>query len=217
MKVVELAGTGDSWSFRQLPRALADLGLTPKHVLHVGANLGQEVVDYRRAGIERITLVEPDPEAAAALRAAYPDLSVLEVACATSAGTGQLRRADDASVWSTLATTPLPHGKAVTSQVDVTVVTVADIQGDSDRRDIDMLVIDTQGTELDVLRSADLTRLSLVVIETQNIDPAQHAGYFPDVERYMAGHGWKPALQWLHEARHQYFASFADTFFTAAQ
>lgn len=211
MKVVELAGTGDSWSFRQLPKALADLGMTPKHVIHVGANLGQEVVDYRRAGIEAITLVEPDPDAAAALRAAYPDLAVLEVACATETGTAMLRRADDASVWSTLATTALPHGKAVTSEVPVEVVTVADIQGDAD-----MLVIDTQGTELDALRSADLTRLSLVVVETQNIDPLQHAGFFPDVEAYMAGQGWIPALQWLHEAQHQYFASFADTFFVAA-
>jgi FkbM family methyltransferase len=211
VRVVELAGTGDSWSFRQLPQALAELGLAPKHVIHVGANLGQEVADYRRAGIERITLVEPDPDAAAALRAAYPDLPVLEVACATTAGSAMLRRADDASVWSTLATTALPHGKAVTSEVPVQVVTVADIQGDAD-----MLVVDTQGTELDALMSADLTRLTLVVIETQNINSAQHAGYYPDVAAYMAGHGWVPALQWLHEAQHQYFASFADTFFVAA-
>lgn len=211
MKVVELAGTGDSWSFRQLPQALAELGLTPRHVLHVGANLGQEVVDYRRAGVQNITLVEPDPEAAAELRTAYPDLAVLEVACATTPGAAMLRRADDASVWSTLATTALPHGKTVTSEVAVAVVTVAEIQGDAD-----MLVIDTQGTELDALMSADLTRLSLVVIETQNIDALQHAGYFPDVAAYMASHGWTPALQWLHEAQHQYFASFADTFFVAA-
>ena len=211
MRVVELAGTGDSWSFRQLPQALAELGITPKHVIHVGANLGQEVVDYRRSGIQNITLVEPDPDAAAALRATYPDLPVLEVACATAPGTATLRRADDASVWSTLATTALPHGKTVTSEVPVTAVTIADIQGDAD-----MLVIDTQGTELDALRSADLTRLSLVVIETQNVDPLQHAGYFPDVEAHMAAHNWIPALQWLHEAQHQYFASFADTFFVAA-
>lgn len=211
MKIVELAGTGDSWSFRQLPKALSEVGLAPRHVLHVGANLGQEVVDYRRAGIEAITLVEPDPDAAAALRAAYPDLTVLEVACATTPGSAMLRRADDASVWSTLATTDLPHGKTVTSEVPVQVVTVADIQGDAD-----MLVIDTQGTELDALMSADLTRLDLVVIETQNVDPLAHAGFFPDVAAHMAAQGWIPALQWLHEAQHQYFASFADTFFVAA-
>jgi FkbM family methyltransferase len=210
VKVVELAGTGDSWSFRRLPQALADLGLTPKHVLHVGANLGQEVPDYRRAGIEQVTLVEPDPDVAATLRETYPDLPVLEVACATQPGTALLSRATDASVWSTLATTPLPHGKAITSRVEVKVVTVAEIQGDAD-----MLVVDTQGTELDALMSADLSRLSVVVIETQNIDPNQHAGYFPHVRDYMAGHGWVPALQWLHEAPRQYFASFADTFFVA--
>ena len=192
-----------------MPQALAELGLSLKHVIHVGANLGQEVPDYRRAGIERITLVEPDPDTAAKLRAAHPDLPVLEVACATQPGTGLLSRADNADVWSTLATTPLPHGKTVTSRVQVTLVTVAEIQGDAD-----MLVVDTQGTELDALMSADLTRLSLVVIETQNIDPHQHAGYLPDVVAYMAGHGWAPALQWLHEAQGQYFASFADTFFT---
>jgi FkbM family methyltransferase len=210
VKIIQLAGTGDSWTFRRLPQALADLGLAPKHVIHVGANIGQEVPDYRRAGIERITLVEPDPDTAARLRAAHPDLSVLEVACASQPGTGLLSRARNADVWSTMATTPLPHGKTVTSQVKVTVQTVAEIQGDAD-----MLVVDTQGTELDALMSADLTTLSLVVVETQNIDPSQHAGYFPDVAAYMAEHGWTPALQWLHEAQGQYFASFADTFFVA--
>ena len=210
MKVVHLSGTGDQWTFHRLPAALADLGVFPRHVLHVGANLGQEVPDYRDAGIERITLVEPDPETAEILRGGFPDLAVLEVACGTQAGQGTLRRADGASVWSTLATSPLPHGMAVTDEAPVRVVTVAEVQGDAD-----MLVIDTQGTELDALKSADLSSLQLVVIETHNSgDPAAHAGNFHDVEAYMRTQGWEPVLQWLHEEQGgAWFATFADTFF----
>lgn len=213
MKVEVLAGSGDQWTFRRLPQALAELDVQPRHVIHVGANLGQEVPDYRRAGIERITLVEPDPDTAAKLRDAYPDLPVLEVACASAAGEGSLRRADGADVWSTLATSPMPHGMAVANQVPVKVVTLAEIQGDAD-----MAVIDTQGTELDVLASADLSRLKLVVIETHDSgDPNAHAGNLPDVVAHMVERGWVPVLQWLHERQtSDWFATYGDTFFTPA-
>ena len=210
MKVVHLSGTGDAWTFHRLPAALADLDIRVRHVVHVGANLGQEVPDYRAAGIEQITLVEPDPESALAIRETYPELSVLQIACGTAAGMGKLRRAEGASVWSTLATSPMPHGMSVTDEADVDVVPLSECQGDAD-----MAVIDTQGTELDVLHSADLSRLRLVVIETHDSgDPNAHAGNFLDVCECMAEQGWIPVLQWLHEEQGSaWFATYADTFF----
>jgi FkbM family methyltransferase len=211
---VNLHGTGDQWSFRRLPETLAQLDLHPKHVLHVGANLGQEVPDYRRAGIERITLVEPDPDTAAKLREAYPDLPVIEAACGTAAGAGVLRRIAGADVWSTLATSPMPHDYEVTDESPVTVLTVAQVQAEAGS--VDMLVIDTQGTELDALRSADLSTVAVVVIETQEVSQSAHAGYWPDVAAYMANCGWKPVVQWRHETPGEYFATFADTFFIPA-
>jgi FkbM family methyltransferase len=209
VKVVHLSGTGDAWTFHRLPEA-PELDIHPRHVIHVGANLGQEVPDYRAAGIGTITLVEPDPETAMHLRETYPELPVLQIACGTDFGTGRLRRAVDAGVWSTLATSPMPHGMAVTSEVDVDVVPLAECQGDAD-----MAVIDTQGTELDALRSADLSRLALVVIETHDSgDPNAHAGSFPEVCQYMDKQGWAPVLQWLHEEQGSaWFATYADTFF----
>lgn len=205
-----LSQTGDQWTFHRLPKVLSELGIQPRHVIHVGANLGQEVPDYRAAGIEQITLVEPDPDTAIKLRQAYPDLPVLEVACGTTPGDGLLRRAENADVWSTLATSPMPHGMQVTDETPVMVVTVAQIQGDAD-----MAVIDTQGTELDALASADLGRLKLVVVETHDSgDPEAHAGNFPDVVAYMAEQGWAPVYQWLHEKQgSDWFATYADTFF----
>lgn len=217
MKLVDLSGTSDRWTFHRLPEALAELGVAPAHVLHLGANLGQEVPDYRRAGIGRITLVEPDPDSAAKLRGLFganPDITIIEAACGTQAGTGMLRRTDGADVWSTLATTPLPHGRQVTSTVPVQVHTVAEIQGDAD-----MLVIDTQGTELDVLQSSDLSTVKVVIIETHaSGDPHAHAADFDQTVAYMATVGWRPALQWRHERpSSSWFATFSDTFFVPSK
>lgn len=61
MRVVDLHAAGYAWTFGLLADALAELGLRPRHVLHVGAHLGQEVPHYRAAGIKRIRLVEPTP------------------------------------------------------------------------------------------------------------------------------------------------------------
>lgn len=218
MRVELLSGTGDQWTFRRLPAVLRELDVTPRHVIHVGANLGQEVPDYARAGIRRIDLVEPDPDTAARLRGIvdklprdlYPDVRVLKIACGPVAGAGTLRRSDGADVWSTLAVSPLPHGRAVTSEVIVPVVPLSEVQADAD-----MAVIDTQGTELEVLRSADLSRLELVVIETHGTDdPGAHAAPFDATVDHMATQGWAPVWQWMHERQtSRWFATYADTFF----
>lgn len=215
MRTIVLSGTGDQWTFRRLPEALAELQLAPRHVLHIGANIGQEVPDYRAARIERITLVEPDPDAAARLRELHPDLPVIEAACGTPAVGRVLRRSAGADVWSTLAGTPMPHDYQVTDEKPVTVLAAEQIQ--ATLGDVDMLVVDTQGTELDVLRSADLSTLSLVVVETQEAEPTAHAGWFPDVVSYMDECGWVPVYQWLHEEQNSnWFATYADTFFVPA-
>lgn len=211
MQVERLAKTGDQWTFHRFPQVLQHLGLAPRSLIHVGANLGQEVPDYRRAGIERITLVEPDPGVCERLRELYPDpdIAVIEAAVSSQEGTGRLQRGALADVWSTLKQTSLPHGTPTVDFIDVQLVRLSSIQGDAE-----VAVIDTQGTELDVLQSADLPRLLLVVVETQEDRPDAHAGWWPDILSFMNSQGWEAVHQWRHERnRSRWFASYADTFF----
>lgn len=211
MKVIDLAGTGDAWTFRRLPAALAELKMKPAHVIHVGAHLGQEVQHYRAAGIDRITLVEPLPANAELLRTTFPDATVLEVACGAARGKAPLRLMGGDGCWNTLIPgTPELHDGAG-GTIDVPVVTLDEIQGDAD-----MAVIDAQGLEVAVLSATDLGRLQLVVVETQSSGHPE-AAHLDDVTAHLAPKGWVPALMWSHERPTAPYATFADVFFVRAQ
>lgn len=208
MIVEDLAGTPDAWTFNRLPAALAELDVPARHVIHVGAHLGEEVPAYRAAGFEGITLVEPDPDTCVQLRAAYPDLVVLRLACGMGWGLASLRR----SKYSIFNSLQQPRKQV--GEVFVQIRPLAAVQGDAN-----VAVIDTQGTELDVLRSADLSTLDLVVVETQGNDlPVRgappSAASWSAVAGYMEERGWVPRVQWRHEDQDGRYATYCDTLFT---
>lgn len=203
MKTVVLHDLGHAWTFGQLSNALQDLDVQPKHVLHVGAHLGQEVPHYRAAGIERITLVEPTPVNAEHLRVNFPEAAVIEAACGLTSGDAPLHIGAGDGAWNTLRDAAGPL-------VIVAVVTVAQIQGLAD-----MLVVDTQGTELEVLMSADLSRLELVVVET-NVAGSPDAASLDDVTAYMADCDWRLALLWSHDRPGDSAVGFRDAFYVRA-
>lgn len=203
MRTVALHESGHAWTFAELPDVLTELDIQPRHVLHVGAHLGQEVQYYRRAGIGRVTLVEPTPANAALLCARFPDAVVIEAACGPEAGTAQLSLAGGDGAWNTIR----PRGDVGT--VTVPVVPIRDIQGDAD-----MLVVDTQGTELEALSSADLSSLRLVVIEVTTTGNPE-ASNLDEVTAWMRERGWEPRLLWNHDRPgDKANRGFADAFFT---
>lgn len=157
-----------------------------RHLVHVGAHEGEEVPDYRAAGIERITLVEPIPALAAKLRARYPDVRVVEVACSDRDGQAKLHiptRTQMASLTETVG------GRVVT----VPTVTLSRVAPDADAA-----VIDVQGHEKDVLYGAPWLSLQLVVVETCTVDdPAVAAGY-DDIVAFMSRRSW---VELVHFAR----------------
>lgn len=208
MIVVDLAGTSRAWNFGGLKDALGLLGIQPTHVLHVGAHLGQELRHYRAAGIKRVTLVEPTPASAAALRAmAYPGVTVLEVACGNREARVRLNLCGGDGAWNT---TREPGGDEVhgaDGSVLVDMIPVRSIQDE-----VDMLVVDAQGTEVDVLASADLDGVKLVVVETQSTGHPDAAS-FDDVTAHMASRGFTPALLWNHEFPGSPYHGFADVFY----
>jgi FkbM family methyltransferase len=172
-----------------------ELRIRPAGVLHVGAHTGEEVPRYLEAGFTKITLVEPDPESCAIIAARpwidEPGIGIVNRACGL-AGTAVFHRAE-ATEFSSLLTT----GKAGAS-FPVTVVPISDIQAEHGGN---VLVVDTQGTELEALRTADLAPLDLVVIETQTEQRGAPGAFLPDVLTWCRESGWAPRIQWKRDDR----------------
>jgi FkbM family methyltransferase len=213
VRVVHLEGTPDAWNFRRFARDCADLGVKPRHVLHVGGHLGQEIDHYRAAGVERVTYMEPNPASAAHLRTLGDDVRVIEAAAGATRGEATLSLCGGDGAWDTLrpevgtgAGVHQPEGG-----VRVAVVPIRDVQDDAD-----VLVVDTQGTELDALKSASLCScapaLSLVVVETQSSGHPE-AAHIDDVSAFMALEGWQAVFAWNHEYANRPHATFADVFY----
>lgn len=213
MKVVDLAGTPAQWTFARFGEACAELGVTPRHVLHVGGHLGQEVGHYRAAGVQRITYMEPTPASAAHLRTLGGDVTVIEAAAGTADeyGVGVLSMCGGDGCWNTLRT-DIGAGAGVHQADDAMVVQVVPISDVQD--DADVLVVDTQGTEVEALRSADLEApgLQLVIVETQSSGHPE-AAHIDDVTAYVSVWGWTPVLAWNHERPGRPHHTFADVFY----
>lgn len=177
--------------FEALPSLLSGLGLDVRHVLHVGAHLGEEVLYYRQAGITSFTLVEPQPLAAGRLRETCRDATVIEAACGARPGRGVL----SVNVIRTSSSLAEPHpGDRILNTVPVEVRTVADLAP----ADADMLVVDAQGLELDVLKGAGarLAGFKVVVCETCTVQDPTMAAPHDQVVDFMAQQGFRVAALW---------------------
>lgn len=184
------------WTFRLLPDALHDLGVTPRGVIHVGAHHGEEVSTYLACGFESIVLVEPDPESCAVIAAQpwYDRVTLVPAACAAAeAGDAATFHRSADSVFSGLIANPAHR---LLAAFEVPAGPVSAIQA---AHPANVLVVDTQGTEMDVLRSADLSSLDLVIVETQEAGPRSYGAYWPELVGWAAACGWVPAVQWTRE------------------
>jgi FkbM family methyltransferase len=179
------------WTFRLLPEALTELGVEPRGVLHVGAHQGEEVPTYLACGFTAITLVEPDPGNCAVIRAQEwaPRVRIFGVACgAEPLAAAPFYRTTANTVFSSL-TPNLRVGE--TEAVEVPVVLTSALQDGAN-----VLVVDTQGTEMQVLEGADPSRLDLIIVETQTRHPTSHGAYHPDLMAWADEHGWVPRIKW---------------------
>lgn len=184
--------TDPSWTFKYLPNALYELNITPRGVIHVGAHWGEEGATYVHCGFSTIVLVEPDPISVARIReeswASANGVTVLQTAITSVEGQARFYRIPG-SVWSGLK--PAVGHEPPSAEFDVDTIRIDTLQH---QYEANVLVVDTQGTELDALSSADLDMLDLVIVETQEsgIDGAHPA----ELAAYAQSKGWYPAIIW---------------------
>lgn len=169
--------------FKMLDELLAGVFLYREDragVVHVGAHRGQEVADYRRAGFRRIVLVEANPWLG-------PDLDRLAVTEVHMCAAGTSRSVDlFVTEWDERSSVLAPLEDPVTETVTVPCRPLADLQ-----TGCNMAVLDVQGAELDVLRSADLTALDVLIVETTDRVRYDGAATRADIDGFLTGAGWR--------------------------
>lgn len=165
--------------FRQLSDVLADIDRTG--VVHVGAHRGQEVAAYRAAGFRKIALIEPNPTLAADL-ARFGDRVTVHQCAAGPAGTATLHVTE----WDERSSLLAPETYPVVGALDVEVVPLADLQDGCN-----VAVLDCQGSELDVLRTAELDALDLVIVEMSDAPRYVGAATRDEIAEFLTGQGWR--------------------------
>jgi FkbM family methyltransferase len=185
------------WSLRLIGDALEELRIRPVGVIHVGAHLGQEVPLYLSVGLDRITLVEPDPEACATMAGQpwieNPGVGIVNKACGPR-GRAQFHRMAEGAFSGLVRN----REQSETASFTVEVVPVSDVQSEHPGN---VLIVDTQGTEIEALRTADLSTLDLVIIETQTERRGAPGAYWPDLVEWCRESGWTARIQWKRDDR----------------
>lgn len=193
-----------AWTFSRLPGLIAKYKLSPFEVIHVGAHVGEEVNIYKECGFSRIILIEPDPEQIKFLTERFKDDRQVVVISA-AVGTDEVETAKfyrfERSVWGTIKTgkeSYLSNNIPIDDGIEVSIVSLPNLQ--ASYRNVNFITIDTQGTELDVLKTANLNVLDLVIIEVSD-RPNDTASSYSDTVEYMAQQsGWILAERWTHDS-----------------
>jgi len=166
--------------FRHLDDVLVDVARTG--VVHVGAHKGQEVAAYRAVGFRQITLVEPNPSLSTGLLTRYGGRVTVHQCAAGAEGRAPMH----ITGWTERSSLLEPVDYAVVDVVDVDVRPLADLQ-----HGCNVAVLDCQGSELDVLQTAALDELDVVIVEMSTVRRYRGAAVRDEVAGYLAGLGWR--------------------------
>lgn len=182
--------SGDG-SLRWLPALLAEERIEARGVLHVGAHEAEELPIYRECGFPYIALVEPDVGQALKAQLDAPDVEILAIAVAPGD--------PDMRPWKRELNTHQSHLTEGDSGAWVRTMPLGQVL--SAIQPVNVLVVDTSGSELDVLISGPLDGFDLVVVETDDL--GRNAAYTALVRHYMYREGFTPLVRWTH-GQHPY-------------
>ena len=154
---------GDPPTMLDLPALVAQHGLRPRGVIHVGAHEGRELALYRKMGASPILFIEANPEVADRLRRAMADAPDVVVAeCAVADGSADTAALHVTSMDQSSSLLPLGEHSALYPGIVETktvVVPAASLDVLLARLGLDpaaynLLNIDIQGAELAAFRGA---------------------------------------------------------------
>lgn len=171
-------------------------------VIHVGANIGNERTQYASLGL-RVIWIEPIPEAFARLTrniTPYPDQKALNylvtdsddkeydfhLASNDGGSSSILEFGRHAEIW--------PNVSYVRT-IKLTSVTLPSLlrREQINLSDYDALVLDTQGSELLILRAAasQLHAFQFVKLEAATFEAYKGGGTLPEIDRFMTQNGFE--------------------------
>jgi FkbM family methyltransferase len=179
-------------------------------VIHVGANTGQERHYYRRLKLP-VVWIEAEPAAFDELQRNIADCQqqrafrylitdkdgekyTFHVASNDAASSSIFDMRTVSDIW--------PHVH-YTHSVQLSSVTLATVMSREkiDQAAYDTLVLDTQGSELMILRGADLSPFRFIKTEAADFELYRNGALLADIDAYLASHGFSRA-QNLVFARH---------------
>jgi len=143
--------------------------IKPKTIVHVGASTGAEVDHYIASDVEKIILIEPIPSIAESLVEKWGSgnkVVIYECACMDYDGEIEFHIADNQGMSSSIYATPNNEMHRC-NFIDKITVQCATLDGLFEEMDIDLLVIDAQGSEHKVLAGAKATLAKTKYIFTE--------------------------------------------------
>jgi FkbM family methyltransferase len=170
-------------------------------VVHVGANIGQERRLYARYDLD-VLWIEPIPEVFAALRAniaGFPRQRALEYLVTDRDGAEYEfhvanNRGESSSILDLKEHRDVWPGVKFTNTIKLRSTTLASLLAREriDPANYDALVMDTQGSELLVLRGSEPVLASFRFIKTEVPDFEAYAGcaQLEDIEAFLTGRGF---------------------------
>lgn len=185
------------WPIRELEKR----GQRAKGVIHVGAHLGQEFPYYEAAGIHQQIWIEPIPALYEKLEGALPkreSIRTFMVACSNSVGrqkmviSGNLESMTS-SLLNLKKQVELYPSQRQVGEIEVA-VTKLDLLLEENKinlSDYDLLVVDTQGSELDALKGGikALAHMKFVVAEVGTIELYEGMPLLSEVDKWMESQG----------------------------
>jgi FkbM family methyltransferase len=179
--------------------------VAPRGVIHVGAHVGQEYAAYRKWGVERQVWIEPQPEVFARLQTRVPasdQVRLLNVACGARRGRAVMHRLEGNERASNSLLPPgealrkfLPPAQEEGESLEVEVVPLDDLLAERgiDPAQHNVLVLDTQGYELECLRGAEATireHVEAIGTEVSTTEVYEGQPLLDDLDAFLEARGF---------------------------